>query len=89
MEGPLYIITIYTCTFTRNFKDVYKFKMPRIVLIILFVIQDMVHYEVVIQEAINGESPAVGIATCSPLKPSPTCSLLRDYFRWKADGKGI
>lgn len=51
--------------------------------------RDMVHYEVVIQEAINGESPAVGIATCSPLKPSPTCSLLRDYFRWKADGKAI
>ena len=49
---------------------------------------DMVHYEVVLQEAINGESPAVGIATCSPLKPTPTCVLLRDYFRWKADGKG-
>ena len=43
----------------------------------------------IIQEAVNGESPAVGIATCSPLKPSPTCSLLRDYFRWKADGKSM
>ncbi|KAL4232460.1 hypothetical protein ACF0H5_007153 [Mactra antiquata] len=51
--------------------------------------KDMVHYEVIVQEAINGESPAVGIATCSPLKPTPTCLLLRDFFRWKAEGKEL
>jgi len=49
---------------------------------------DLVHYEVVVEEAIDGESPAVGIATCSPLWPTPTCILLRDFFRWKAEGKG-
>lgn len=51
-------------------------------------IPDIVHYEVIVQEAVHGESPAVGIATCSPLMPTPTCVLLRDFFRWKAEGKG-
>ncbi|XP_052810715.1 uncharacterized protein LOC128238637 [Mya arenaria] len=48
--------------------------------------QDLVHYEVVLREAMEGESPAVGIATCSPLWPTPTSVLLRDFFKWKADG---
>lgn len=25
---------------------------------------------------------SVGIASCSPLKPTPTCDLLRDYYTW-------
>lgn len=51
--------------------------------------KELVHYEVIVQEAMEGESPAVGIATCSPLTPTPTCLLLRDFFRWKAEGKDL
>jgi len=50
---------------------------------------DLIHYEIIVRESVGGESPAVGIASCSPLWPSPTCVLLRDFFRWKADGIGI
>ncbi|KAH3739061.1 uncharacterized protein LOC127851769 [Dreissena polymorpha] len=51
--------------------------------------KELVHYEVIVQEAVEGESPAVGIATCSPLWPVPTCVLLRDFFRWKAEGTDL
>lgn len=30
----------------------------------------------------EGQGSSVGIASCSPLKPTPTCSLLRDYYTW-------
>lgn len=30
----------------------------------------------------EGKGASVGIASCSPLKPTPTCSLLRDYYTW-------
>ena len=55
---------------------------------VLSLVSDLVHYEMVVMESTDGESPAVGLATCSPLMPTPTCVLLRDFFRWKAEGKG-
>lgn len=30
----------------------------------------------------DGQAASVGIASCSPLKPTPTSSLLRDYYTW-------
>ncbi|XP_045196072.2 uncharacterized protein LOC123551303 [Mercenaria mercenaria] len=51
--------------------------------------KDLVHYEMIVMETLDGESPAVGLATCSPLMPTPTCVLLRDFFRWKAEGKDL
>lgn len=30
----------------------------------------------------KGQGVSVGIASCSPLKPTPTCDLLRDYYTW-------
>lgn len=30
----------------------------------------------------EGQAASVGIASCSPLKPTPTYSLLRDYYTW-------
>ncbi len=30
----------------------------------------------------KGQGSSVGIASCSPLKPTPTCDLLRDYYTW-------
>ncbi len=41
------------------------------------------HYKC-IQLEVNedGQGASVGIASCSPLKPTPTCSLLRDYYTW-------
>ncbi|XP_062616121.1 uncharacterized protein LOC134277830 [Saccostrea cucullata] len=48
------------------------------------------HYEVVIQKVSeSGAGPAVGIATCSLLKPTPTCKALVDFFRLFADGKNV
>ncbi|KAK3097806.1 hypothetical protein FSP39_013389 [Pinctada imbricata] len=45
------------------------------------------HYEVIVKDTSpSGAGPAVGLGTCSPLKPVPTCEKLRDYFRWMADG---
>jgi hypothetical protein len=41
------------------------------------------HYKCIQLEVSNdGQGSAVGIASCSPLKPTPTCSLLRDYYTW-------
>ncbi|XP_060081327.1 uncharacterized protein LOC132560673 [Ylistrum balloti] len=46
------------------------------------------HFEIVVQDmGSSNVSPAIGVATCSPMTPSPTCDFLRDYFRWMADGK--
>ncbi|CAF4058119.1 unnamed protein product [Rotaria sordida] len=42
-------------------------------------------YFIVIQEElspIDGKGASVGLATCSPLKPTPTCSLMKDYYTW-------
>ncbi|CAF2557981.1 unnamed protein product [Rotaria sp. Silwood2] len=30
----------------------------------------------------DGKGASVGLATCSPLKPPPTCSLMKDYYTW-------
>ncbi|CAF3928592.1 unnamed protein product [Rotaria magnacalcarata] len=30
----------------------------------------------------DGKGASAGLATCSPLKPTPTCSLLKDYYTW-------
>ncbi|WAR08984.1 hypothetical protein MAR_018942 [Mya arenaria] len=49
-------------------------------------LDNVFHYDKTLPEAMEGESPAVGIATCSPLWPTPTSVLLRDFFKWKADG---
>ncbi len=41
------------------------------------------HYKCIQMEVSNeGQGASVGIASCSPLKPTPTCSLLRDYYTW-------
>ena len=41
------------------------------------------HYKCVqLEVSADGQGSAVGIASCSPLKPTPTCSLLRDYYTW-------
>ncbi|XP_069131228.1 uncharacterized protein [Argopecten irradians] len=46
------------------------------------------HFEIIVQDVDSpGVSPAIGVATCSPMSPIPTCEFLRDYFRWMADGK--
>ncbi|CAF1377156.1 unnamed protein product, partial [Didymodactylos carnosus] len=41
-------------------------------------------YFVVTQQDVlsSGKGASVGLATCSPLKPTPTCSLLKDYYTW-------
>ncbi|XP_071135084.1 uncharacterized protein [Mytilus edulis] len=45
------------------------------------------HFEVYIKETTDGAAASVGIGDCSPLKPSPTCEILRDFMTWTADGK--
>ena len=41
------------------------------------------HYKCIqLDVSVDGQGSAVGIASCSPLKPTPTCSLLRDYYTW-------
>ncbi|XP_074655144.1 uncharacterized protein LOC141908822 [Tubulanus polymorphus] len=46
------------------------------------------HFEVVIKETSDiGAANCIAIATCSPIKPTPTCELLRDYFCWHPDGQ--
>ncbi|OWF45917.1 uncharacterized protein LOC110456445 [Mizuhopecten yessoensis] len=46
------------------------------------------HFEIIVQDMdTSGVCPAIGVATCSPMSPTPTCELLRDFFRWEADGK--
>lgn len=48
------------------------------------------HYEVIVQSVSElQEGPAVGIATCSLLKPTPTCKTTVDFFRLSADGENI
>ncbi|CAF3064750.1 unnamed protein product [Rotaria socialis] len=42
-------------------------------------------YFIITQEEVSstdGKGASVGLATCSPLKPTPTCSLLKDYYTW-------
>jgi hypothetical protein len=46
------------------------------------------HFECIIKETTDGAAASVGIGDCSPLKPSPTCEILRDFMTWTADGKG-
>lgn len=41
------------------------------------------HYKCIQMDvSAEGNGCSVGIASCSPLKPTPTCSLLRDYYTW-------
>ena len=40
------------------------------------------HYKCIQLDVSNGQGASVGIASASPLKPTPTCSLLRDYYTW-------
>nr|KAG5685495.1 hypothetical protein BaRGS_009408 [Batillaria attramentaria] len=45
------------------------------------------HFEVIIKEVSNaGGGPAIALATCSPLIPSPSCSLSKDYLRFLPEG---
>ncbi|CAF3406424.1 unnamed protein product [Rotaria sp. Silwood1] len=42
-------------------------------------------YFIVTQEELSptdGKGASVGLATYSPLKPTPTCSLMKDYYTW-------
>ena len=62
--------------------------MIEIYFISVHIFSEFEHYEVIVKETSpTGAGPAVGIATCSPLKPTPTCEILRDYFRWMPDGE--
>ncbi|XP_064628155.1 uncharacterized protein LOC135487894 isoform X2 [Lineus longissimus] len=52
--------------------------------------KDIQHFEVIIKEVSDdGATNCIAIATCSPIKPTPTCELLRDYFRWHPDGQAL
>ncbi|XP_071113924.1 uncharacterized protein [Haliotis cracherodii] len=46
------------------------------------------HFEVIVQETTReGRGPGITLATCSPLKPTPICSLSSDFLMWQANGK--
>ncbi|XP_041355029.1 uncharacterized protein LOC121372654 [Gigantopelta aegis] len=46
------------------------------------------HFEVIIQKTSpEGKGPAISLVTCSPLKPTPTCEVNRDYIRWHPTGE--
>ncbi|KAK7447339.1 hypothetical protein BaRGS_00040197 [Batillaria attramentaria] len=48
------------------------------------------HFEVIIKEVSNaGGGPAIALATCSPLIPSPSCSLSKDYLRFLPEGNNV
>lgn len=54
----------------------------------LHIFTEFEHYEVIVQSVSElQEGPAVGIATCSLLKPTPTCKTTVDFFRLSADGE--
>lgn len=54
----------------------------------LLIFTEFEHYEVIVQSVSElQEGPAVGIATCSLLKPTPTCKTTVDFFRLSADGE--
>ncbi|ESO94723.1 hypothetical protein LOTGIDRAFT_160956 [Lottia gigantea] len=48
---------------------------------------DICHFEVVIKEVSDeGTVPSIALSSCSPIKPAPTSSLLRDFLRWNSSG---
>ncbi|XP_078310024.1 uncharacterized protein LOC144618182 [Crassostrea virginica] len=52
--------------------------------------KDFEHFEIIVQSVLPSEDgPAVGIATCSLLKPTPTCKAIVDFFRLLADGENV
>ncbi|KAL3883020.1 hypothetical protein ACJMK2_029320 [Sinanodonta woodiana] len=52
--------------------------------------KDFSYYEVILHDTSEiEESVVVGMGSCSPIHPTPTCALLRDFFSWKADGNMV
>lgn len=85
---------LYTFTRFSNFSEfsdqmfspyIYRVWGPNYFLLIF---TEFEHYEVIVQSVSElQEGPAVGIATCSLLKPTPTCKTNVDFFRLSADGE--
>ena len=77
-----YFIILLVCTLLEASHGLFMLIMLIICLI------DIHHFEVIVHEVSDdGAGPTIGIATCSPLIPTPTCPLLNDYFKWHPDGK--